>query len=130
MAENKDYINSFIEAQENYLENKDENSWHIMFISCQKMCEITLANYARKNNFRVDKEVFADISSEAAVRIMNRYKKAKGYKIEYLRTICRYSIIDVMYNKRNKFEDSVECCGLDVYFDEDASFSEIEVEYE
>lgn len=111
MAKNKnDYIKKFSEAQKEYLECKSANSWQQMFLCCQKMCEITLANYARSHKLHFESDIFAEYALEAAIRIMNRFKKPKGYKVDYLRTVCRWSLIDVLYNKKQQFADSI-CYG-------------------
>lgn len=47
-----------------------------------------------------------DLIMNATLKIMSRYKKPNGYRIEYLLTTADYAALGVLHNKRQQFWDS------------------------
>ena len=116
----KDEKNKWIEQKRIFAENEakylanpnDKKAWDLMYFSCQTTCELSLAQRLRRTGFRMPKETFMDTAMEAAVRIMNRYKKPKGYKIKNLSNVCMYSLKDVLDTHKAMFENDVIPAGL------------------
>lgn len=103
--------NTFAENQTKYLQNiNNKAAWDKMFLTCISVCELKLVQMMR-NKFVLEHDDFIDLALEAATRIMNRYKKPKGYFIKNLANVCEFSLRDVMYTPKAQFEDRVLLAG-------------------
>ena len=105
--------NIFAENEAKFLADpSNQRAWEKMYMACQVTCELSLAQRLRRTCFVMSHEMFLDTAMEAAVRIMNRYKKPKGYKITNLSNVCMFSIKDVLDTQKAMFENDVIPSGL------------------
>lgn len=107
--------NRFKDGQTAFLDDmSNKPAWDKMFIACNQTCELKLAQRLRRTGFIMEHELFLDTALEAAVRIMNRYKKPKGYFVKNLANVCEFSIKDVLDSKKAMFENDVIPNGLEL----------------
>ena len=92
----------FNKAQEDYLNTHNPKSWDKMFVCVMKCCEVQVRKIMGSKC-----EDNLDYSMQATVNIMNRYKKPKGYKIDYLVTVCRNECFSLTQKAKEKFYRSI-----------------------
>lgn len=86
---------TFYEAQEAYLKTQSEQAWETMWFCVLKCCTSNAVKIvkARQKAYNVGSGEFVEFCDEIAIQsaadIMARYKKPKGYKIQYIATVCR-----------------------------------------
>lgn len=90
-------------CQLNWHETKGKSEWDRMFI----LTHFAVSNSIKKRLKRIKRDDFDDLCLEATAQIMNRYVKNENYNINYLPCIASYAAIQVLYNDKQKFQDSV-----------------------
>ena len=98
----------FDKAQEIYLNTHDTKSWDKMFLCVMKCCEVQTRKIMGNKGGDI-----LDYSMQATVNIMNRYKKPKGYKIDYLVTVCRNECFSLTQKAKEKFYRSILSLDFD-----------------
>lgn len=98
----KEEENSFYGYQDKWLSNKeDKDSWDRMFIIVYKVM-ISSIKKKLKNIKRADID---ELALDGTISILARYKKPKGYYIQYLLTVCRDMAFYQLYNEQRERED-------------------------
>ena len=111
----------FYEAQKiwNNAESTQEErnkAWVTMFKKVKKCCDVQIRKWLDKSLLHIDNDLRDDYSSEATLKIMNRYKKAeknkKQYEIKYIVEVCRLATMGELYNKKEQQNRDVLKIGV------------------
>ena len=100
----------FYYTQDLYIKTSDNKYFNKMFMMVKTAVEVALKKrlgaLARKGAVRHNmSDDLYDFTMTATCNIMSRYKKPKGYRIQYLLVTADYAALGVLHNERQKFWD-------------------------
>ncbi len=120
---NSNDTQNFLFAQENFLKTKNKKDWDRMFFYVFKACGVQLKKYIEKKRIFLSGEVFYFRQIDATMAIMQRYLKPEGYKIQFIVTVARNSVFDIMTRKKTREQEEIERLSIpydaNIYYEDD-----------
>lgn len=103
---NKEEEEYFYKVQETYLATGEKEAWHQMFFIIQKCIKSAILKCLKRT--QVKRDDLDDLVMDATLRLMQRYLRPQKHIVTHLLTSARFEALNVLYNPKQKFNDSVQ----------------------
>lgn len=93
--------NKYYALQKHYNETGDQKDYEEMFFIMQ----FAIENSIKKKLKGITRTDIYDLTMDATVNVMARYRADQKYSIQYLLTAAHYAALGILYNKKTKQAD-------------------------
>jgi hypothetical protein len=96
------------ELQQEYLKCQSHEVWGKMYELCYEATGIALRSYLGKKKLRLSMEDREDAQEDCVLRLMERFKRIPGYKVQYWATTLRNEIRHRLHNKHGNVKKPID----------------------